>query len=278
MEDICQTGQIRFFKKNKIDNSNTLASITVTDGVATNNGQSFVDFLRNKNNFSAWITTGSSDSANTELLAELTDERDLDSIMLIGHNFAAYTLQYWDGSSYQDFSTPINVSGNTKTTTFHQFDKVSTSRVKLIILGTMVPDSDKRMKQWILTEKLATGQFEGWPVIRRPELNTNKKISTVLSGKVSVIESIGAYEFDLQVRHWTSDSDLEIVMEIYRGRRGVLVWLSGGDEAQFKLKLLGYKDEDIFQMRAVNNFSPELASGVYVNGVKIDLKLRESIN
>lgn len=274
----CLAGQIRFFKKNKLDLSNTLASITVTDATATNTGQDFVDFLRNRNNTSAWVTTGSDDAALTQLDVDFTDERDFDTIFLIKHNFADYTIQYWDGALYQDFSEPISVTGNTAATSFHQFDTVSTSKLRLIIQGTMVADADKKMFQFIATEKLATGQLEGWPVIRRPRLNTNKKISTMLSGKVNVTESIGGFGFDAQVRNWTIDSDLNIVEEIYFGRRGVLVWLSGGDEDQFRFKRFGYRDEDIFQMRAVNDYSPEWVSGVYKNGLRINMRLQESIN
>lgn len=274
----CQTGQIRFFKKNKIDLSNTLASITVTDAIATNDGAAFVNFLRNRNNTSAWVTTGSDDAALTELVFDMTDERDVDTLILVDHNLKAYTIQYFNGATFVDFSTTIAETVNTKDTTFHQFDKVTTSKIKLIIQGTFVADADKFIKQFIVTEKLVTGQLKGWPVIRRPRLNTNKKVAVMLSGKVNVTESIGGFSMDLQVRHWSIDSDLNIVEEIYLGRRGVLVWLSAGAEEQFQFKRIGYRNKDIFLMRATNDYGPEFVSGVYVNGLKITLKLRESIN
>ena len=261
-----------------MDLSNSLASITVTDGTATNTGQDFVDFLRNRNNTSAWITTGSDDAALTTLDFDFTDERDFDTVLLVLHNFDSYTLKYWDGAIYQDFVPAINVTGNIKETTFHQFTKVSTSKLQLIINGTIVPDADKRMKQFIATEKLVTGQLTGWPIIKNPNFNTNKKVSKMLSGKVNVTESVGGFGVDLQVRNWSIDSDLNIVEEIYSGRRGVLIWLSAGNEDQFKFKRYGYRDEDIFLMRAVNSYSPEWVSGVYINGLKITLKMQESIN
>lgn len=277
MASECRTGQIRFMKKSRLDISNVLASITVTDATATNNGQDFVDFLRNRNNTSAWVTTGSNDAANTTLEMDLTDERDLTTIILVKHNFDSYTLKYWDGGAYVDFATPISVTGNTDPTTFHEFNTVSTSRIQLVITGTMVADSDKRMTQAILTENLVSGQLEGWPVIRKPRLTTRKQVSNMLSGKVNVTESVGAYSMDLQVRHWKIAGDMDIVEEIYLGKRGVLVWLSGGDEDQFTFRRIGYRKEDIYLMRATNDYSPEWVSGVYINGLKITLKLREAI-
>lgn len=270
-------GQIRFFKKSRLDLENVNASITVTDATATNNGQSFVDFLRNRNNASAWMTTGSDDAALTTLTCEFTDERDFDSIILVCHNLKAYTIKYWDGALYQDFSTPIAETVNAKATTFHQFDKVSTSRIQIIIQGTFVADADKKMKQLIMTENLAAGKLEGWPLIRKPRHTTNKKVTTMLSGKVNVVESVGAFSAELSVRNWTIDTDLNIVEEIYFGRRGVLMWLSGGDDTQFSSRRIGYRDEDIYLVRAVNDYSPEWVSGVYVNGLKIKMSLKEAI-
>ena len=271
-------GQIRFFKKSRIDLSNSLASITVTDATATNPGQAFTDFLRNRNNTSAWVTTGSNDAANTTLVYDMTDERDISVILLVLHNFAAYTLKYWNGAAYVDFATPISVTGNTAETSFHEVTQVSTSRLQLIITGTIVADADKKMRQTIISDKIVTGQLEGWPLIKKPRHTTNKKVTTMLSGKVNVLESVGAFSADLSVRHWSISADLDIVEEIFLGKRGVLMWLSGGDEAQFTQSRIGYRDEDIYLVRAINDYSPEYVSGVYVNGLKIQLKLKEAIS
>lgn len=272
------SSQIKFFNKNKIDLSNDLVVLTVTDSVASNTGQSFVDFIRNRNNFSAWLTTGSNDSANTELLVDMVDGRELTEILLIGHNFKAYTIQYWNGSIFTDFSTPISETVNTETTNHHTFDLVSTSMVKIIITLTQVVDADKQLKQLILTDRVLTGQFIFWPLIKKPKHNTNKKVNLMLSGKVNVVESIGGFSMDLSISNWTKTTDLDIVEEIYFGKRGVLVWLGGGDEAQFAQQRIGYRKEDIFFMRAINDYIPEWRSGIYVNGLKITMKMREAIN
>ena len=272
-----ERGQIRFFKKSRLDLSNDLASITITDAVATNNGQTFVDFMRNRNNVSAWMTTGSTDAALTTIETNFTDERDIDSIMILCHNLADYTVKYWDGASFVDFAVPIAVTANTSINSFHKVTKVTTSRIQIIIQGTMVADDDKKIKQLIMTESLVTGQFEGWPIIKNPRHSTNRKVSNMLSGKVNVVESVGAFSCDLSVANWSKDSDLNIVEEIYLGKRGVLVWLSGGDDSQFLFRRFGYREEDIYFMRAINDYSPTWRSGVYVNGVKINLKLKEAV-
>ncbi|MCB0421147.1 MAG: hypothetical protein KDD61_09125 [Bdellovibrionales bacterium] len=270
--------QVMFFNKNKIDLDNPNASITVTDGTATNTGQSFVDYVRNRNNTSAWLTTGSNDAANTQLDIDMIDERDISDIFLIGHNFKAFTIKYWNGSSYVDFSTAISETTNAVDFNHYSFTEVATSKIRIIITGTQAVDDDKVLKQLIFTNKVLTGQLTGWPEIKNTRHSTNKKISTMLSGKISVVESIGSFECNLSVKNWSSDADLSIVEEIYFGKRAVLVWLSGGDEAQFSSSRIGYRKEDIYLMRAIDDYRPDFVSGLYVSGLKIDLRLKEAIS
>ena len=49
--------QIKIMEKNVLDISNSVVTITSTDDVAVNQGQSFVDLLRDRKNSSGWSTT-----------------------------------------------------------------------------------------------------------------------------------------------------------------------------------------------------------------------------
>jgi len=115
--------QIKLLRKSAVDRDNSNITITVTDAVATNTGQSIVDYTRNRNNNSAWVTTGSTDAANTTLEVEMGDFESIDTIILIGHNFKAFTIQYYN-SGYQDFSTPISETTNTDDNTEFTFTGV----------------------------------------------------------------------------------------------------------------------------------------------------------
>ena len=61
----CETGQILFLRKNHIDLNRPNPVITITDAAASNTGQDSVIFLRNRNNISGWLTTGSEDATPT---------------------------------------------------------------------------------------------------------------------------------------------------------------------------------------------------------------------
>jgi len=269
--------QIKFFEKNNIDLSNPNGEIIVTDAIATNDGQDFVNFMRNRNNSSAWITTSSTDAANTTLVFKFGSEVEITDIMILKHNLKAYTIQYWNGSSYVDFSTTISETTNSLDNTNHSFDMVSTAMLQMVISGTMVVDADKFIRQFIATSKLLTGQLRGWPQIGLPKHSTNKKINKMLSGKVNVVESIGGFSITFSVSNWNIDSDLSLIEEIYFGKRGVLVLLSGHDESQFSSKRVGYRNEDVYFMRCTNDYTPLFVSGIYSNGINISVKMSEAI-
>jgi hypothetical protein len=241
-------------------------------------GQDFVDFVRNRNNTSAWLTTDSTDAAGTKLVIDMTDDREFTEIILVKHNLKAFTIKYWDGASFVDFSTPISETTNTETTNHYSFTKVVSDMIEIVITGTQVADDDKVIHQIIVTDEVLTGQLDGWPVIRRPRFITNKKISNMLSGKVNVVESVGGFSMELAVTNWNIDADLDIIEEVYFGRRGVLVWISGGNQTQFSHLRVGYRKEDIFFMRATNDYSPEWNRGIYNNGMRIRMRLQEAIN
>ena len=270
--------QIKFYKRNKIDLLTTEANITVTDAAATNTGQSFVDFVRNRSNDSAWITTGSNDAANTQLDVFLGESKAIDEIFLIGHNFKAFTIQYFDGVVFQDFSTAISETTNSDFVTNFTFTSQETDQIRIIITGTQTADADKVLRQLVLTEKIATGQLEGFPVIKRPRVSTSRKVSNMLSGKVNVVEGVESFSCSLEVRNWNIVGDLDIVEDLYFRREGFLMWLSGGEETQFGTTARkAYRLQDLFLVRPTNEYSPEYVRGIYVNGLKMKMNLAEAI-
>jgi len=267
--------QIKFFTKNIIDIGNINASIFVTDTVATNNGQTFVDYVRNRNNWSAWATTGSTDAANTQLDIYFGDSREISSIILILHNFKNYTIQYWNGISFQNFSTSISITNNTLETTSHEFTQVTTNQIRLIVTATMIANDDKFLRQLICIDKIGTGQLEAWPNIKNPTASLNKQSSKMISGKSNIIETSGYFQASLNLSYWKSANDLDMLERIFFRREGVLVWLCGGDETQFSSKRIGYRLQDIYLVRPTNEYEPEWNTSVYTNGLNIRMDLVE---
>jgi len=270
------SARIRFFEKNKADLENTSCDIQITDAIADNNGQEFVNFMRDRKNYTAWMTTNSTDAALTQIDIDLGDTIQFDSIVLVGHNLKDYTIQYLAGVTYVDFNAAIGPTADTNSTSFYPFTSVLAQKIRIIVNGTQVANADKRIKQFIVTQ--AMGQFQGWPIIKSPEIDTQKRTNKMLSGKMRVLESLESFSCNLDVKNWRIQNDIDLVEAIYAKRAGVLMWINANDAAQFAMDIKGYRKEDIFLVRPTDNYTPELVSGIYTNGIKQNIQLAEVIS
>lgn len=265
---------IKFYKKNVYDLSNSLPTTTVTDATATNTGEDYIDLMRNRNNSSAWMTTGSNDAANTQIDINFNDEVEFDRLMVLKHNLKAFTIQYYNGSSYVDFSTAINETTNTAGSNYYSFNNVSTQQVRIIITGTQTPDDDKFINQLIFCE--AIGEFTEEPEIS-PEFDKQRKVTSFISGKNFVAKAVGGFTCRLRKRPMVTQSDLDIVETLFDSFNGFLVSLSGGTTTQFELDIPGYRLEDVFYMACENEYEPMYNGGRFKHGVDVDIRLVEVV-
>lgn len=263
---------IKFFRKNFLDITNENPSITVTDGVATDAGNDFVDLMRNRNNNSGWATTDSSDAGTTTMVVQFGETRSFSDILLVGHNFKNYTLKYYDGSAYQNFSTAVAPTDNTASTTYHTFTEVSSTALQLKINGTQTPNQDKYLKQFIVTELLGTLDFE--PEVQ-PQWDRDRKVTKFISGKNFVAKSVGGFNCRIRMKNAGNSSSFSLIESLFETYEGFLVWLCGGDTTQFEHVRQGYRLEDIFLMDIVNEYSPEFIESRWYQGLSVDLKLVE---
>jgi hypothetical protein len=261
--------QIVFFEKSVCDYSNTSVVATASEG------DDYAHLPFNRDNLTAWVTSGSTDASLTTYEVDFGDYRYFSEIVLLKHNFKSYTLKYWNGAAYVDFSTPVNETTNTLDVKRHSFTEVFSQKVKLTINGTMTANDDKFLFQFIVTNLL--GQFAGWPVIGTPAFVTNRQVTKMLSGKVSVQESLGGFKFDLSVPNWRIQADLDLIDTLYRLREGFLVWLSGGNEDQFFAAREGYRLEDLYLCRLTSDQSPKYAKGFYKSGLDLKLQFQEAV-
>lgn len=267
--------QIKFFQKNEIDIDDQNTNITITDSVASNNGQDFVDLMRNRNNDSGWITTGSTDAANTQIDVDMSSARAIDRIIIVEHNLKSFTIQYWDGASFVDFSTAINETTNDESTSEFIFDEVETDQIRIIISATQEVDDQKIIRQLLICKSI--GQLEGFPQVRRPTYSLEKSTTKMLSGKFNISRQRGNFSCQLSVASYSIESDLDILESIYFSINGVLVWINANDDEQFKRPHISFRKQDIFLMAPRDEWQPEHYKNCYSLGMKFSMNLVEVI-
>ena len=255
-------GKIKVFEKNKLDLSYTAATITVTDAVATDAGNDYVDYVRDRSNYTGHGTTGSTDAANTRYDADTVDQHQIDTLILANMNFLAYTIQYHNGSAYTDFNPAINVSANTKRTKLHQFDEVTANLFRMIITGTMTANDDKSLSQWILTKEVGT--FNAQPNIEKVLFNEDKKITKMLSSRAHIARKSAGLGVKLTFPPNKHPGDLLLIADLYSTLEGRLISLAGFDELE--ANVTGFRTQDFYLMAAENNFDTKFHMGRFANG------------
>lgn len=259
--------QLLFFKKNLADQSVPGISATASNGAA------YASNALGRARLSAWVTTGSNDATTETWTLTWLDNQSFSQIILNKHNFKSFTVKYWNGSAWTDFSAPISETTNTETTNRYSFTAVSTKQVQISVTTTQTVNADKYLFQFIATDVLA--QLVGWPVIQAPTFTRNRVLKSMLSGKSMLTLNVGGYKATLTVKEWSNATDLTTVEALFSSTQGFLFWPCGGDEAQFKSVRQGYRLEDIFLMQCANDYVPEYADGQYQRGLKITMQLVE---
>lgn len=263
--------QILFLEKNKADFSIEDLVITASEG------DDFADLMVNRNNLTAWVTDGSADANLTNVVFDWVDPKPINTILIIKHNFKSYTVQYWNGTTYVDFSTAIDVTGNTAETKYHTFTEVTTTKVKLVVRGTMVVDDDKFCYQFIASKSI--GRLNGFPTIKGTKLSRNRLRSKMLSGKENIREQVGFFSCTIEWKILSDTTDIATVESLFRSNEGFLVWLCGGSETQFRTGAEGYRLEDIYLCKCTNEYQPEIYKGGYWAGLnKLGLALTEVVD
>lgn len=274
-----------FFEKNKIDlDVGAQVSITITDAVATDKGQDFVDYLRNRSNDNGWGTTGSSDAALTQIDIQFGEEHDISAIFFIGQNWKTYTCQYASGAgALTDFSTPINVVGNTEVDRYHAAQQVAADRLRIIIAGTMVADADKFCAQIIVTDligRLTTIE----PQLNGFDVGKNRRKVRFLSGKYRVQRNLGSVGFRMRKDNVTDDTDLALLELLHDYRNGLLVWPNGDANTFLSPSIAarinarqGWRRKDLYLMAISSELSGDFDRGRYENGINHDIDWVEVI-
>lgn len=253
------SGQIRFFEKNNADYSNPLITVSATEA------SDLAFKTLNRSNLNSWITTGSLDANNTQFEVDFGEPRNIDTLILIIHNFKSFLVEYFDGFSFVGMPTPIDVTNCTDETSYFSFALTAMEKIRITIRGTQIADDDKRLTQFIATASL--GQLSAWPVISNVKHDQNKQFTKMLSGRTNINRALGGFSFDMTVAVYKDSDDLAIIQNLFDAPDGFLVWINGGVSDQFSMSVKGYRAQDIYLMQCQNDLAPNFYQGIYSSGL-----------
>jgi hypothetical protein len=135
---------MKFFNRNQIE----IAASGAGNSIAASTGAGVAN-IYDRNFATIWSSVGSDDTTTETIEVIWAVARTIDSISLMTHNFKEFTIQYWNGSAYVDFSTPISETANTAANSYYSFNSVSTLKVKISVVKTIVANAQKTLGEFL---------------------------------------------------------------------------------------------------------------------------------
>ncbi len=125
----------KFYTENYINNRCTFSFTSATNSLSNR--------LYDNSRDLKLISLGSNDTTDEVWTITFPYQVDIDTIFIDNHNIKSGNLQYWNGSAFVDFSTPISWSGNIATTNIFSFTSVGISIIKLTMSTTQAANAQK---------------------------------------------------------------------------------------------------------------------------------------
>ena len=172
------TGMLKVFKQNFLfDYANT---------ITTSTGSDYADNMKDLDRALYWVSVGSDDTTTETITIEFTVAAIISRLLLLQGNFKYFNIQYWDGAAWQDFTnvyaegsieggyygagvygestygnagdalSAIDYEINTFNSMYFEFDEVSTTKVRIEVLKTIVADEQKYLRELYIGEEIGT--------------------------------------------------------------------------------------------------------------------------
>jgi len=163
--------------------------IAATINVSTGDGTK--QYMYNRNREIKWYSVGSDDTTTETVEMIWNSAVSIDRICLRGHNLKEFSIQYWNGSNYVNFSPAISETANTETDNLFSFTKVSTLKVKLSAVKTITPNQEKHIGVFHVYEEKISLPDDNLPDAHEPMAYVKKNVHEKADGgSLVIVENI----------------------------------------------------------------------------------------
>jgi hypothetical protein len=239
---------IQFYDNNTI---NVEATYTFTSAT---NSLSF--FLYDENRLNKLTSLGSNDSTDEVYQINYSESKTFDAIHIDNHNVKAGKIEYWNGSSWMNFSTPITYSGETESTHFHIFNSVSTTAIRLTMNTTQTVNSEKYVGQLRAISLL--GEVSSNPSEFDPNFYQKRTLNETATGKTVSVNFGESYRAEYFFTDANS-TDVTLFESLKNRTDSFYVYNCGGVST---FTDLFFRLQDIFRVTLVNDFKPRPKSNI----------------
>lgn len=253
---------VKFYYKNKLNDSTTFTFTSISSASSS--------YLYDRQRSSKAISVGSNDATNEDIVMDFGGSVTIDSILVDNHNIKSGSVQYWDGAAYTNFSTPATWSANVDTTSFFEFNSVSTSKIRLRATTTMVVNAQKYVGEIAVLESIGSPHAD--PASLTFTFSEDSRVHRLANGGTVYV----LFGSKAAIELFFSDAtvaDIALFETLKYLGNPFYVYLCGGDQT---LTDVGFRPRDLFLVNFIGEFSPKLKSNVLNMGQQLRMELAEA--
>jgi len=256
---------MRFFKRNILDQNTSMSATSANTALMTN--------LYDNDTEAKLPSIGSNDATPEEWVFDFGTSKIIDAIQVANHNIKSGKIEYWNGSAYVDFSTPIAWSANSAADNYFSFTQVVTTKIKVKMDTTIVVNAQKyigelRFLQLIGSLLQAPSKFDISFIEKTKDLTLDN------GGSLSVFFGESA-----QIKMSLNDvnsTDAALLRTIKNYRTQFYIYPNGGSDTVTWHE--GLRVRDMYLVNWVSDFMFKLPSGHLTNSiVGMDITLKEVV-
>lgn len=257
--------------------------------IVASSGDASSERAIDKNPITNWRSVGSVDSTTETITITFPQTETIDRILLVKHNWKAYTVKYNLLGVYTHFASVVGINGTSSSnitettyardTSYYEFTPVTTNSIQITVTSTQTANEEKYISRIIATRELGT--FQGYPTISSLTHNRNQRVNKMLSGKFSIQKSEESSDFLLSFKDYPASytTDLDLLFELYEKEENFLVWLCGGRTGSqyFRYQQRGFRLEDVYEMQIDKPIDVSYSDNVYINAINARVSLVEAV-
>lgn len=214
------TGNFKVFYKNYlVDYANAITVLSGSTSVAN-----MYDFDRN----TRWASSGSNDTVTEYIEIEFETSQSIDRIMLLNMNWKQFTIKY-DSAGWQNFTnvysykadspaSAINITTNSDIARYFEFDAVTTSKIRIEILKTIVANQEKYIYELYIGKEIGTfvDDITSKPNDYSPIVSYKRaQYLEKSNGGLIKIERADKYQAKVNLKQIWDTNDLNIIQNMF---------------------------------------------------------------
>lgn len=275
------SGGVKFFERPFSLRKDGASIDTITTGATSS------VFALDLNEFTKWESVGSDDTTTETMEIDLgSTEKTVNRIALRNINAKEFTIKYWNGLTFVDFTSAVGIDGAlgggiisetafSDETAYYEFTSVSTLKIKINIVKTQTADEEKEIGFVMISSELGT--LGGFPQVLPISDDRGARVISAISGKSNIQKTFGVRSVGLGFRQHPTVADTTLMGTLHDRDLSFIVWPCGGRRGStfFTTTIRGFRLQDLMNMEMINPLSVVYGQSIYTNGVNFTTSFRE---